>query len=361
MGHAGGPAPAVKAGPAAAIGRRVRPVAVIATLVVLVGAASAYAAVGATRSKRPVPRPATTSLTSSTTLDQDLSGKLPVVNVNEAPGDYLGEGHDQVASVQNGALNIYESAKYGGGSQPPTPTDLRATPNDGFTYYPSPGNPESLTWPVWQENGYKTVAQNYALTSVKIASSASNIYMAGATWDDNAPTDPDLNGYQVHLYKLRHDGKCASAGCADKTLDLPSRWVCNCGLFGWPDRVIVATSLTVGVVGGRTLIAVGLSDYGVFIYDENLNLVDQITDMAVPQGEPGNPHGQGAQTPPISLGFGPPSGPGQGGLLAAGVVSPWMTLYSWRLNPDGTEKSMSRAGGFGGVDANVATSAAVGR
>ena len=64
-----------KAGPAAAIGRRVRPVAVIATLVVLVGAASAYAAVGATRSKRPAPPPATTSLTSSTALDQDLSGQ----------------------------------------------------------------------------------------------------------------------------------------------------------------------------------------------------------------------------------------------------------------------------------------------
>ena len=51
------------------------------------------------------------------------------------------------------------------------------------------------------------------------------------------------------------------------------------------------------------------------------------------------------QTPVTSLAFGPPTGPGQPGVLAAGVESPWEDMFSYRLNPDGTEKSMQHAGG----------------
>ena len=38
-------------------------------------------------------------------------------------------------------------------------------------------------------------------------------------------------------------------------------------------NVVVVTSLATGVVGGQTLIAVGLSDYGIYIYNQNLQLV----------------------------------------------------------------------------------------
>ena len=55
---------------------------------------------------------------------------------------------------------------------------------------------------------------------MKVAASASNIYMAGATWGVTR-VDP----YQLHLYKLPHDGSCASASCAEKTVSLPSIFV----------------------------------------------------------------------------------------------------------------------------------------
>jgi hypothetical protein len=80
-------------------------------VVVLVAVAPAGIASPATAgATRAAPSPATPALASGTALDQDRSGELPVVNINEAPGDYLGEGHDQIASVQNGALQITEAA-----------------------------------------------------------------------------------------------------------------------------------------------------------------------------------------------------------------------------------------------------------
>ena len=117
-----------------------------------------------------------------------------------------------------------------------------------------------------------------------------------------------MDTYHLHLYKLPHDGSCASASCAEKTVDLPS-------IFGpsGPSGLIVVTSLAVGVVGGQTLIAVGLSDDGILIFDDNLHLVANIGDML---------QAMAAQTPVTALAFGPPSGPGQGGLLAGGVESP---------------------------------------
>jgi hypothetical protein len=312
---------------AAALSRRARLVGAIVTAVALAGIPSlAYAA------------------TASAALGQDLSATLPVVNVNEAPGDFLNEGHDQVASALPPNLEIRENEKFGSGAVQDTPTDLRTLPNDQFQY------PQGNDVPWWSSTDYRDVGAQWPLTSVKVAASASNIYMAGATWDDNAPA-PDQT-YQLHLYKLPHDGSCASAGCAEKTLNLPSCFACD-SFFS--RRVVVATSLAVGVVGGRTLIAVGLSDFGISIFDEDLNPVANIQDMAVPDGEPG----AGGQTPINALAFGPPTGPGQGGLLTAGVVSPWVTLYSWRLDSHGNETHMSREGGFGGVDANYATAAAV--
>ena len=50
---------------------------------------------------------------------------------------------------------------------------------------------------------------------MKVAASASNIFMAGATWNgSNGATH-----YQLHLYELPHNGSCASASCAEKTVD----------------------------------------------------------------------------------------------------------------------------------------------
>jgi hypothetical protein len=272
-------------------------------------------------------------------LDQDLSSALPNLNYGQAVGDFTGAGHDQLAYALNGQLMIANPNKFGGQVGKTTATDLQATPNDGFTQC---SRNTCSSEPVWQDSWYSANGSTYGMTSVKVAASASNIYMAGATWNGQYG-----GGYQLHLYKLPHDGSCASASCAQATADLPSQ-------YNWSDfwtsetRTIVATSLTVGVVGGRTLIAVGLSDYGIYVFDDNLNVVAHITDMGVGGTPP-------TQTPVTALAFGPPTGPGQGGVLAMGDESPGPdNLYGYHLNPDGTEASH-----WGGGGAGVVLSAAV--
>ena len=255
-------------------------------------------------------------------LAQDLSGTLPNLNYGQAVGDFTGAGHDQLASAQNGQLNIANVDKFGGQVVRSTPTDLMATPNDGF------GNQGGQdVWQYINMGEYDDNGATYSLTGVKVAASASNIFMAGATWNGS-----NGSNYQLHLYELPHDGSCASASCAEKTAALP-------GIYDphsdFAPRLVVATSLATGVVGGRTLIAVGLSDEGIYIYDDSLNLVAQITDMAT---------GDGSQTPVTALAFGPPTGSGQGGVLVGGVESPAASLFTWQLNSDGTEGFHSVAG-----------------
>jgi hypothetical protein len=254
-------------------------------------------------------------------LPQDLSGALPSLNYGQAVGDFTGAGHDQLAHAQNGQLQIANVGKFGGQVVKSTPTDLMATPNFGLG-----------GTPVWQlGSGYGPNGSTYGMTGMKVAASGSNIYMAGAQFTPGYSV-----GYKLLLYKLPHDGSCASASCALSSVSLPSHYPsadCFDPFSGC--RVIVATSLATGVVGGRTLIAVGLSDDGIYIYDDNLNLVAHITDIA---------SGDGSQTPVTALAFGPPTASGQGGVLTAGVESPAESLFTWQLNPDGTEKSVSNAG-----------------
>lgn len=304
--------------------------------VLAAGSTAAYARTTGAGAMQPSPRPRAAA-TQQPALSQDLSSTLPWNQYGQTTGDFLGEGHYQVAYFKDGKLDINEANKFGGALKESVPTDLKTTPNDGlFQQDCSILSCFTEHVPVWQDDNYKNNGASFNLTGVKTASSASNIYMAGATWDDSKATDT----YRLHLYKLRHDGSCARASCAVATVDLPHTFDNN------RPRLVVVTSLAVGVVGGKTLIAVGLSDFGIYIYDDNLNLVAHISDMGA---ERCDPFCGAAQTPVTSLGFGPPTGPGQGGVLAAGVESPGSVLFSYRLNPDGTEKSMSKAGNWGGV------------
>jgi hypothetical protein len=259
-------------------------------------------------------------------LSQDASGTLPNLGYGQAVGDFTGTGHDELAYAQDGQLKIANVNKFGGQLLRSTQTDLQATPNDGLDN-DGPGH----VW-VWENDciisSYCDQLRNngatYGLTSVKVAASASNIYMAGATWDNQRPAD----SYQLHLYKLPHDGSCASASCAEKTVDLPN--IIN-PAGGAPSRLIVVTSLATGVVGGQTLIAVGLSDEGVLIFNDQLQQVAQLGDFSAPDD---------SQTPVTSLAFGASTGPGEDGLLAVGVESPYRMYVGYHLNPDGTKKNV---------------------
>ena len=266
-------------------------------------------------------------------LAQDLSRTLPNLNYGETVGDFTGAGHDEVAYAADSQLKIVDVSKFGGQVEKQVPTDLTATPNDGLSQGAGRTERSMAVWE-WEDAQYAANGATYGMTSVKTAASASDIYMAGATWNGSDPLDT----YQLHLYKLPHDGSCASAACAEETVNLPSEYQTDVA-----SRLVVATSLAVGVVGGRTLIAVGLSDEGINIYDDNLDLVATIQDMAVGGDPP-------AQTPVTALAFGPPSGAGQGGVLAAGTESPGpVNLFGYQLNPDGTEKSHWSGGGAGVV------------
>ena len=251
-------------------------------------------------------------------LPQDASSTLPNLNYGQAVGDFTGAGHDQLAYAQDGQLKIADVSKFGGQLLRSTQTDLQAPPNHGL----------DDVGPVWENDciisSYCDQLRNngatYGLTSVKVAASASNIYMAGATWGD-----PAAGSYHLHLYKLPHDGSCASASCAEKTVSLPS-------IFGnSATRLIVVTSLATGVVGGRTLIAVGLSDEGILIFNDQLQQVAQLGDFSAPDD---------SQTPVTSLAFGASTGPGEDGLLAVGVESPYRMYVGYHLNPDGTKKNV---------------------
>ena len=257
-------------------------------------------------------------------LPQDLSGTLPNLNYGEAVGDFTGAGHDQRAYAQNSQLNIADVNKFGGQVVSQVPTDLRATPNDGF------GNQGGQdVWQYINMSEYEDNGATYGLTTVKVAASASNIFMAGATWNGS-----NGSNYQLHLYELPHNGSCASASCAEKTAALPGIYDPH---YPYAPRLVVATSLAVGVVGGKTLIAVGLSDEGILIFNDSLQQVASIADIAT---------GGGDQTPVTALAFGPPSAAANGsaGSLVGGVESPVASAFTWQLKPDGTELFHSVAG-----------------
>jgi hypothetical protein len=279
-------------------------------------------------------RPAAAADPSQPELGQDLASTLPWHHYGQTTGDFLGEGHDQVAYADDGQLKIFEANKFGGALKQSVPTDLGAPPNDGF----------NASWPIWQRPGLNDEGGRYGLTGVKTASNSRYIFMAGGTWQ--GVSDDAAESYRLWLYVLPHNGLCASAGCALGKVELPGSYRKD-----FDRRNVVATSLAVGEVGGQTLVAVGLSDFGIYIYKAadvggHLGEVAHITDMG---HETCFIFCFADQTPVTALGFGPPTGPGQRGVLAAGVESPGDVLFSYRLNPDGTEKSMSKAGGWDGA------------
>ena len=269
-------------------------------------------------------------LTAEPPLSQDLSGTLPNLNYGQAVGDFTGAGHDQLAAYSNGNLVISNPSKFGGNVVRSTPSDLDTIPNGGLAS-------SETWWYVWQRADETSAGATYGLTSVKVAASASNIYMAGG--NTAGRVSDQENFYTLRLYQLPHDGSCASASCASKVVNLPTEFKYCQTFYGCRQNLIVVTSLAVGVVGGQTLIAVGMSDDGIYIYNDNLQLVTQIADMGT--GNSGPPD----QTPVTALAFGPPTGAGQGGILAAGVMSTWEDMFSYRLTADGHEQSMRHSGG----------------
>jgi hypothetical protein len=280
-----------------------------------------------------------------TALPQDLSGGLPSLGLTQdgsylgvpATGDFVGNGHAQMAYIKDGYLYVQEAPKYGGGIDRKSPVDLNAPPNDGWEWGYCNGQPCS-TLGVWGGNNHTVVGARYDMASVKVAFDGSHVFLAGARWSGNPAEDNGL----YHLWLLSEDGPCGTS-CTRDSVNLPSV-VTDCGGGTFAN---VVTAMATGVVGGRELLAVGLADGlpdpqhpglndDIYIYDVSGGYLREVARLP----------GTGCDQKPItSLSFGPPTGPGQGGLLAASAETGGDTMWIYQLNPDGTMQSMHSANG----------------
>jgi hypothetical protein len=122
----------------------------------------------------------------------------------------------------------------------------------------------------------------------------------------------DGNDYRNLVYVLPTDGSCASQGCAEAVITLPTMFNL-CGSCSGEVRYITVTSLAAGYIGPTPYLAVGLSDGGVQIYNVNDPEI-AAAHRDLPGGGPGV---DDSQTPQTALAW-DPSG---SGLLAVGVIS----------------------------------------
>lgn len=336
----------------------------VSALALAVGMSTA--AVTTAHASTPAPKTSTSRATGSvaaaapaadptTSLSGDQSGTVPSFIPRGAASDYLGEGHDQVAYYDDaGHLDIAEPAKYGGKVLRSTPTDLMPTPlNPPY----QPAVPlGSGNWIVYENDQvgpyapndlYTEDGQNFDLHDVQVAAGPDAIYMAGASYDtSDGDSKMVTDGYTLWLYKLPADGSCAQASCALAKYRLPNLFQ-HTGTH-LRSSLIVVNSLAVRQVDGHTLVAVGMSERGVMIFEADGNSLERLLTL----GDMGPSDSDVVQTPVTALAFGPAPSSTNGTLvLAVGVLSTWEDMFTYRLGVSEsgadlrlTEQTMQHAG-----------------
>jgi hypothetical protein len=246
---------------------------------------------------------------------------MPQAARDEITGDFRHLGYQQRMRAENSSLNIYDAATRGGGLlSNPAAMDLSVpqSDNDQFvTFYC--GGLIGCSAPTWATSG--DYSDTFHLNTIYLAQNSQNIFMTGITGSNltipNSPGD-----YQNTLYVLPPDGSCGSASCAQAVVQLPTAYNTD----GFDYRAIAASSLAAGYVQGQPMLAVGLTDGGLQLYQMYGHipvLTATWTGMAT---------GTGAQTPVTALAF-DPSG---SGMLSVGVISPGNVGYVIRVQQDGT-------------------------
>jgi hypothetical protein len=238
----------------------------------------------------------------------DISAGMPRTMRDDLTGDFLGRGYDQRMRAEVSNLNIYDSPSRGGARLRSTPLDLVCAPDTGV-HNPSqqpPGSYQGVYNYTWADDRYEALSTAYHLNTIYLARNNDYLFIAGTKGNIFENVD---SLYQNYLYVLPPDGSCASASCALYQVALPNQY--PSGDFSEIVRAVGVTSLAAGYVGGVPYLAVGLSDYGVQIYNVaggTPQLTSTFTGMAT---------GDGSQTPVTALAW-DPSG---SGLLAIGVIS----------------------------------------
>jgi hypothetical protein len=260
----------------------------------------------------------------------DISAGMPRTMRDDLTGDFLGRGYDQRMRAEVSNLNIYDSPSRGGARLRSTPLDLFCAPDTGGVSYQPDGyrNPVTLyTWAYYGHesssacaNCFQALFLAYHLNTIYLAHNNDALFIAGTKGLTLPGGDPP---YSNLLYVVPPDGSCASASCAWHQVELPNQYQNSNGAIV---RAIGVTSLAAGYVGTVPYLAVGLSDYGVQIYNVaggTPRLTSTFTGTAT---------GDGSQAPPTALAW-DPSG---SGLLAVGVISWANEGFFVQVNPDGT-------------------------
>ncbi len=259
----------------------------------------------------------------------DNSSGMPRAYRDEITDDFMGYGYEQRLRVVGTNLGVYDAPARGGSLlSVPVPVDLSLPQGDhGSSIYQDCDGflCPVQTWDIPQE-----YANTFHLNTIYLAedpnSTYSQIYMTGVQGNSLTPADGGTP-YQNLLYAQLPNAACGSANCAEAVVSLPSQFESGAGTINFTRRAIATSSLAVGMVGGATLVAVGLTDYGLQIYDFSNPNSPQLVGTWVGMGT-----GDGSQTPVTALSF-DPSG---SGLLSVGVLSPGNVGYVIKVQPNGT-------------------------
>ena len=292
----------------------------------------------------------------------DLSGTMPNSTRDDLTGDFLGKGYDQRMRVEGNEVNIYDADAKGGKLLKQTQTDL--APNSGaVTYHTNEGLDVIDQFSAYTSvrfldgGGYpRLMRDTYHLNSVFLAAIDGNLFIAGTKGNDlyeGGGTGPDL--YQSLVYRVPLNGNCATQDCAT-VLSLNTYFQGDDPTTGNGDaRASAVTSLAAGYAGGKPYLAVGQSDFGLGIYDMNLQPVGSFGEMNIP----GDPVSQTAVT---ALAWDPAGRTGTKGLLAIGTMDWGWIGYLVDVGSDGSAGSWQAYQAPGGrLLSQVPLGAAIGR
>ena len=234
---------------ASAPGPRSRPrstrTAALATVIALVAAMLVPVVATVPRAEAAIP----------SSLPSDQSGQLPVTERGEAVGDFMGRGSSQRAVIENtpdfgsSNLNVYDPEERGGAL-------LRSTP--------APWKPwiTPYTWNFGVVNGW--LPFKGGLDTVAMVWTPEGVYIGGH----------NFSTADTVVFRANPDGTCAQPSCATGPTN-PTGWVnstfptvlSNTGdpYADGVSRHITVSSLAAGTIGSTPVLAVGLSDFGVWI------------------------------------------------------------------------------------------------
>ncbi len=278
------------------------------------------------------------------TLPTDISSGMPRTMRDELTGDFLGLGYDQRMRAEGSSLNIYDPPDRGGALKQSTFLDLEPAP-DSVNYTDDQNNDydfhtyaQYTSYAGGNQCGgcFQAVFNQYHVNTVYLAAAGGHLFIAGTKGDrvTNPGNQLPDDGYRPLLYEVPYNGTCASEGCVassgGQVAEFENEIGIQCHNFGGclpfgDTRVIGPTSLAAGMVGSTPVVAIGLSDFGVYIGTAS-------TVSSMPNGN-GNQFGgmatpDAAQTPATALAFDPAGT----GLLAVGALEYGNVGYSVQVD-----------------------------